>query len=439
METRLRLARAAPIAALLIVLLAIFLRVETLGQRPLWYDETRTRDRVFEADSVHDIFKITAGDYNQHPPLYYLMLYLTVQLSSVTEDEALVILRAPSVVCAILTIGFIGLLARKLRSPPTALLAMLLCTLSIYHINYSLDAKAYSLVLLCLTLQLYCFYLLLERFQLGAFLGFVIGGAVAINAHRISLLTEVALGLGTTFWMIGVLFRKYPSAKARVPHLKRGSYILAGLLLVASSYLPQLNEFLGLLQQSNLLASKHTLDLTPEFVFQLLSRWSFGPDGSVYVVALLLLVGVAAALHRSSSALVLVLVMVLPLFTFALVPFSKFFDIRYMITALPVFFVFLAIGAEAACFLLYKTLERAPRATEWARPLTMIVASGLVLFVIVRGLTIYSTFRKTDYRCSQFFLQDTLLTKHNDFCLRHIVLNSLAKPYRHILEKEKPR
>ena len=141
-------------AWLLVLVAAIFCRVATLASESIGSDEVFSR--TVAVSRLPDSMAIIRQDI-VHPPLYYLLLKITVGLlgSGVTE------IRVLSLFFGIATIGALALLPRwwpEWRAP--ALLAGALVAVNHQHITFSQQVRSYAFYAFLITmLLLWCFYL----------------------------------------------------------------------------------------------------------------------------------------------------------------------------------------------------------------------------------------------------------------------------------------
>jgi len=133
------LARRWRLALALIVLAALALRIGSLGES-LWLDEVVS---VSQARSdLAGLIHATAQD--NYPPLHNLLLFPLVHL--VGEGE--VVVRLPSLLCALATVLVAAHLARALYGRRAGLVAALLVALCPLQIYYAQEARMYSLLAL---------------------------------------------------------------------------------------------------------------------------------------------------------------------------------------------------------------------------------------------------------------------------------------------------
>ena len=116
--------------------LGAFLRLITLGRQSLWLDEG------ISFWIVNRPLPDLLGELSRHPrPLHFLVLHQMVALGG---DEWL--LRLPSALAGIASIGLIYALGFELFDRRTGLLAALILAFSPFHIWYSQEARFYALL-----------------------------------------------------------------------------------------------------------------------------------------------------------------------------------------------------------------------------------------------------------------------------------------------------
>ncbi|MEJ2538840.1 MAG: glycosyltransferase family 39 protein [Gemmatimonadota bacterium] len=126
------------LGALLVV--AFLLRAYHLTYKPAWEDELWTWRNMYTS-SYLELLRVAADDY--WPPLHYLLLNT---MARVTGTE-MFWLRAPSVVFGVATVAAIYWAAmRLLQDRVAALLAAAFLTGATLHIEYSQEARVYSLL-----------------------------------------------------------------------------------------------------------------------------------------------------------------------------------------------------------------------------------------------------------------------------------------------------
>ena len=127
--------RREHLAVLCLILLGLGLRVCSLGAPSLWLDEAVSAN--IAAKSIGEYLSWAKDDF--HPPLYYVLLHFW---SFLGHDEFT--LRFLSVITNCLSGIILYFAVRRLFNPSTALLTLLLFTLSPFQIRYSQEVRMYS-------------------------------------------------------------------------------------------------------------------------------------------------------------------------------------------------------------------------------------------------------------------------------------------------------
>jgi 4-amino-4-deoxy-L-arabinose transferase-like glycosyltransferase len=152
-----------------------FLRFYNLGFNSLWLDEAATLN--FAKLSFIDIWNLTAGgEYN--PPLFHWVEHFMLFFG--TSE---IILRFIPALVGFLTIPVFYLIGKEILDRNTGIIAATLLTFSPFHLFYSQDARAYSMVLFFMSLAL-LFYLIAFRTNAKKFWAlFGIFSALAFWTH----------------------------------------------------------------------------------------------------------------------------------------------------------------------------------------------------------------------------------------------------------------
>ena len=134
-----------------LLLLAFGLRLEKLGEMAVRFDEAFS---VWLSNmDLANFTERTASDV--HPPLYYWFFHLWTRLAGTTEFA----IRVQAVFFSLLALSSIYVLTFRLaRSRLAAALALLLVTLSPFHIQWSQDARMYAQATFFASLALYAYW-----------------------------------------------------------------------------------------------------------------------------------------------------------------------------------------------------------------------------------------------------------------------------------------
>ncbi|MYD08619.1 MAG: hypothetical protein F4X02_01130 [Chloroflexi bacterium] len=198
-----RVSHKEKILLILILLLAFQLRVKDLGNSPVRWDEAYS---VWEAQmGFLEMTEFTARDV--HPPLYFWLFHLWLRLTGASEFA----IRSISVFFAlpgILLVYFATLRVSKQKI--AAPLAMLLITVSPFHIHWSQDARMYALAMMFATLTIYAYLRskagLLAIAGIGATLSHYFGGIIvgAIVVYEVIFRREQ--GRNRRQWRLAIAF-----------------------------------------------------------------------------------------------------------------------------------------------------------------------------------------------------------------------------------------
>lgn len=121
----------------LVMALALGLRLHDLAHKPLWLDEIATLHRA--TMTVPDL--IASSLHSKHYPTYFLLMWLVAKFGTSTW-----LLRLPSVIFGALDTGLVYAIGSEIGGPIAGLAAGLLLALSPFDVQYSQEARSYTLV-----------------------------------------------------------------------------------------------------------------------------------------------------------------------------------------------------------------------------------------------------------------------------------------------------
>jgi uncharacterized membrane protein len=150
-----RYGRLFPIAALLLLTIGTALRVYHLGDRSLWFDEALTANmsRGTLAQMLEE-----NGSRGSSPIAHLYILHWVQKVG-----KGAVAVRLPSVLASLLAIVVMLAMVRAKISPPAALFAAAILTVSASQIRYAQEVREYSLAILFATALIFC----LLRYEAG--------------------------------------------------------------------------------------------------------------------------------------------------------------------------------------------------------------------------------------------------------------------------------
>ncbi len=169
---------------LLIVSFGLALRVYKIGERNLWFDESRSleRSRAFK-------LAVLKNDYN--PPLYYFILSYWIKCFGTSEPA----LRSLSTAFGLFSIFLIYGLGKLFFNARTGLLSAFILSISPIHIWYSQEARGYSLSIFLAMLTGYCFILALKRNKAYLWFAFILSSSLALYSNYFSIFIIILPGI----------------------------------------------------------------------------------------------------------------------------------------------------------------------------------------------------------------------------------------------------
>jgi len=166
---------SSEILIIVILFLGFLLRIYDLSAESLWMDECDSI-RIIRT-GLSGIFTYSTNSVN--PPLYFIILHFWVRLCGESEFT----LRFPSVIFGVLSIIMIYKVGSKIFNKKTGLLSALLLTLSLFHIQYSQEARDYSLMVLLALVSMYFFIALLRGVKTARLAGYIISSILLMYTH----------------------------------------------------------------------------------------------------------------------------------------------------------------------------------------------------------------------------------------------------------------
>lgn len=252
----------------LLILAAMGLTASFAWQRldfSLWDDEENSLRRVIlgrypdEGEKGYDTLTLKERDWddalwNFTRPSNHILQTLLSRFSlslwrTTTRPEGLQfkesVLRFPGYVAAILSIGALALLLRRLGFARAAVLAAFLLALHPWHIRYAAEVRGYIFTLLFGPLMLLCLLEAIEKGRWRWWLGFAASEFLLLYAYPGCLYMLIAANLGG---LIAIAFR-LKDTRERLLHMPRLLVAsgLAGMLYLQLMLpnLPQLTRYLA--------------------------------------------------------------------------------------------------------------------------------------------------------------------------------------------------
>lgn len=163
-----------------VVVCGFLLRVYCLGAKNLWLDEMWSV--VVARMPLHSVLW---SIQNQDPngALYDLLLHFWMSFG---QSEAAI--RSSALVCGVALIPVMYLLGKQFFNKSVGLIAAALVAVNLFHIQYSQEARAYSLVVLLVSLSSLFLARYFERPSWGSWVGYVLASTLAMYAHIFAVL-----------------------------------------------------------------------------------------------------------------------------------------------------------------------------------------------------------------------------------------------------------
>ena len=347
---------------------AVALVLRLLVPRGIWLDEAIS---IHQANlSLHDMLQnLQYGD--RHPPLHYLVLWLTVRAFGDGE----IAVRLPSIVAGTLVIPAMYLLGRELYDRRTGLVAAAFGTVSPLLIWYAQEARMYAFVTLFGLLALYTQLRTIRKPTMGNWALYILATAALLWSHYFGLLL---IGIQQLIWL-GVIFQRWRSKEPLRPFLLGFGYSLAVLII----QLIPLITFAHKQYTSTAGAAGSPAGTFDGLSFYAVvsnvawALWGYHPDSITQLLAaswplLLLLSLLLLGRGASRPTLILGLGAIAPIVVLIMVGLfdRELFEVRYFIVAVPLLFVLIA-----------------RLVTGWiTKPSAQLIVAGVVVLTLVLGL-----------------------------------------------------
>lgn len=193
--TMFRHSQGSVLLLIAITVAALMLRLCFLGTTSLWIDE------IWSIRISHLPWNLYLWSIRHQDPnmiLYYCMLHVWMKLG---DSEAMV--RGLSVLWGVATVPVLAMFGAQLFGRRAGLIAGLLLTINVFHIQYSQEARSYSLVILLVSLSSWCFVSCVEspRWYKWACYSFL--STLAIYSHLFAIFVIMSHVL-SMLWAPGV-------------------------------------------------------------------------------------------------------------------------------------------------------------------------------------------------------------------------------------------
>jgi mannosyltransferase len=333
------------------------LRLHQLSAKSFWIDEGAS---VSFATMPWRPFLYTLWNYQGNMTLYYFLLRGWIRLG----DSEFVV-RSLSVVLAVLTIPAIYFLGERLFDRATGLTAAALLSVHSFHIQWSQEARGYSLLTLLLVVAAYFLVCAMESKagSLGYWIAFTVTAALSFYAHIFAVFVLAGFALSIAF----------PTPY----HVRTRTIVIVAILfehLIAPMAMFVLLQHVG--GQLAWLHRPSFADIS-EFLLLLTS------EGGILLLVIYVSLAGLALVHLPGAGgseggsekekwglrLLLLWLLLPPLITLAASPIKPLFSPRYMLLCVPALVLLAAHGLA----LLYNL----PAARGWVAAAAVVVVVSL--------------------------------------------------------------
>lgn len=224
-----------------ILILAAATHFTGLVKRDLWYDEAFTGVAVKE--NFPDMIQMIINDV--HPPLYYIAL----KYFSVFFDYSVFSLRLFSAILGVLSIWALYILAKELFSVKVARWAALLATISPFAVQYSQEARMYTMLMFFILISAYFFLKGIKNGKTKYFLLWGLFTGLSMLVHYMGIIFSALYCAVFAAWGIFSAYDKLPSAnwqnaKNFFRKFVPSTQLLAGYAVAFFVFLPWLKIFI---------------------------------------------------------------------------------------------------------------------------------------------------------------------------------------------------
>jgi len=235
---------------LAIVIIGAALRLRGLASESVWLDEAFAIG--IARAGLDEVLYETRLDV--HPPLYYIVLHAWTLLAGASAWSA----RLLSVIFSLGILVMTHVVGTRLAGRRTGLFAAAMLAVSIFHIEFSQEARMYTQLTLLATLSTYGFIRLFEPPRLRWFLLYVIATSLMTYTHVYAMFIIGAQGLTI---VADLMWRRRDGVEVTARWV-------AAQALVFTSFLPWLPVFtwqVSLVQTSFWIAEPETLGFLSAF------------------------------------------------------------------------------------------------------------------------------------------------------------------------------
>lgn len=374
-----------------ILLVGLLLRLNRLNFQSLWYDELFTVVDCNPSHSLKYLLKKYTSD--NHPPLFYFFQWIFFQITSYKHQFA----RIPSVIFGVMGIWALYHFIKSFANKEIALIGALILALNIYHIEYSQEARPYTLLffLSCLSFKYLYDILINQKTTISNCIIYIITTTSMLYCHYFSIYMVIVHSM-ILLYIISSLNHKW---QFWLLFPKQVIYIILGLAISVLLFSPMIPTILKLSK----ITGGGDAPNSVEILFQYINS-VFGDNMLLIIIFFLLLILLIfkeiKKQDKEESDLIFIF-LIIWLFTGMYLPYLKSLTsnptmhIRYFSAVYPALFLLFVLGLK----------EMKPSKNLFTFILIIIVTISIVNIFYEKKL--YFTQTKSEYRAiSKFFVEN---------------------------------
>jgi mannosyltransferase len=343
-----------------LIIVGCILRFYNITMNSLWLDETATLS--FAERSFTGIWDLTASGGEFNPPLFFWVEHFMIAFGN-----SEFILRFAPAIAGIATIPIFFLIGRELKDDTTGLISAFILTISQFAIFYSQEARAYSLMLLMVSIALYFYLRALNKGRVSDWIITGVFSSVAVWTHFYSAIVIVPMFL-SMLW----IYRK---------EIYKPIY---SIIIFTVCTLPLIVVTVGLFMRR--ISSAPTYGLKGFDLIQstMLTIGNFNIYMEWFIIALVAIGMIILFIHERKYFYTFCLFIVIGFVVSIIFSYSVPMLPRYLIVMLPIFFTVIAYGIS-----------------DISKRHKAVAGIILIIFVIFAAMalqTYYTNFSKEDWR-----------------------------------------
>lgn len=316
---------------LIIILIGGFLRIYRLGSQSMWTDEVSG-----VIISQKDLVKIIK-DYDDQPPLYYVLTHLFLK---VYKSDFMA--RFPAAIFGILAIYIFFRVTNSMFNVKTGLIASFLLSISLYHIYYSQEARAYTTLIFFTVSSLYFLWQAVPNNKYNYWLGFICTTVLGLYSHYMFsfvLFTNVLI----YFILFYIKYKKMDnkSFKAFITANYRFLLSMFVILILSILWIKGFRHLSSYRTGGESSIFKFNIDYLKNVLF----RYGAGNGIPAYIYGFFFFLGMLFQFKKKKIEITaLLLFLIIPFFVLSAMKSRYSFHIRYLMFTFPVFLIFVSRG-----------------------------------------------------------------------------------------------